>query len=145
MRAAFILIVFAPLFTGCTTMFGAKQLNNGLPFDPNAPNIYTIDARDGGSRMRNNFEFREGMTIQDALVDSGLIDRYPQMDILLKRRSADPNKAIPMPATYDRKTRSVKPETNYALHPGDYLIIEKDNTSMIEELVNPILEPLGLD
>ena len=65
------------------------------------------------------------------------------MTIKLKRRTAGQQSYLPLTAVYDYDKRTVRPESNYSIRPGDFLIITEDRTTATEEIFRQLLGPLA--
>jgi hypothetical protein len=43
----------------------------------------------------------------------------------------------------DKHTRRIEPSFNYALQPGDFVVITQDDSTVIDEMIDSALAPLG--
>jgi len=66
------------------------------------------------------------MTVQDALVAAGAPKKYRSMNVTLIREVEGSNRPLRMVCDYDAATRSVQIEQNYAIHPGDRILVEPE-------------------
>ena len=99
--------------------------------------------RGAGVLDRLRVPFKPGMVVQDVLEESRVIDRFSRMTIKLKRRTAGQQSYLPLTAVYDYDKRTVRPESNYSIRPGDFLIITEDRTTATEEIFRQLLGPLA--
>lgn len=76
-----------------------------------------------------------GMTVQSALEAAGAVDKFRAMDITLSRILKDSHRVLKMPVSYSTKTRSVSPETDYALHPGDTLSVKAKSPGSLDKML----------
>ena len=77
---------------------------------------------------------QEGMCIQDALTETGLTKRFRRMDVKLVRTTEEG--AAKLDSKYDHKANQVESLYDYALHPGDRLIVIEDTSTMLDDLLN---------
>ena len=84
----------------------------------------------------------EAMHVQDALEATGAHKKYKRFFLELMR---------PMPSggwhemtlAYDRPSKRVAPEFDYAVLPGDRIVITQDPSTLFDDIVEPVLKPLG--
>jgi hypothetical protein len=80
--------------------------------------------------------------VQTALEETGAAKKWARMHVQLLR---------PLPSggwhkmelEFDRATRRVPPEFDYALMPGDRIIVEQDTSNILDDIMKATLEPLG--
>lgn len=77
---------------------------------------------------------REGMFIDDALTDSGLKRRFRRMDLYVLRYNE--HGLAKMDSRYVHKMGKVHPRFDYALHPGDQLVVTEDPSTMLHDMLN---------
>ena len=65
------------------------------------------------------------------------------MTIKLKRRVDGRQGYLPLTAVYDHGRKTVRPESNYAIRPGDFLIVTEDTSSSSQDMLQQLLGPLG--
>ncbi len=100
--------------------------------------------REKGLAGRVRVPVKPGMVIQDVLEGSGATDRFSRMTIKLKRRVDGQQGYLPITAVYDHGRNAVRPEMNYAIRPGDFLVITEDTNTSTDDMVQQLLGPLGL-
>ena len=88
---------------------------------------------------------REGTCIQDALQQSGVTKRLSRIKIGVYRRLPQGAGTHKLNVPYDRAKRRVPDEYNYAIHPGDRVVVSKDKTNALDDLLNSALGPIGLN
>ena len=64
------------------------------------------------------------VTVQTALEESGAVGRYRNMEITMYRRVSESGRLLKLPVSYVPRSDSVKVEQDYALHPGDRIVIK---------------------
>lgn len=79
---------------------------------------------------------------QEALEQSGALKKFRRCEISLVRRLPN-GMGHQIPLEYDRVTRRVNPEFDYALLPGDRLLVTEDVSTIIDDMMqNSWLAPL---
>jgi len=99
--------------------------------------------REGGLAGRLRLPVTSGMVVQDVLEGSGAIDRFDRMTIKVKRFVKGQQAYLPLTAVYDHNRNEVRPESNYAIQPGDFLIVTEDTSSSSQDMLQQLLGPLG--
>lgn len=133
--------------TGCASL-GANGLGGILGDDPQAV------AADPGSTYQVVFVPTNGkaegvqrtlsgqMHVQQALEQVGAAKKFRRIQVELMR---------PLPSggvhriacEYDRGSKRVTPEFDYALLPGDRIIVKEDPTNLIDDMLGSALGPIG--
>lgn len=72
------------------------------------------------------------VTVQQALVESGATRKYKEMTIKIARRLPGSSEILRMPATFDSDAGSVMEETNYAIHPGDEILVKPGSSGILD-------------
>ncbi len=99
--------------------------------------------REGGLAGRLRVPVKPGMVVQDALEGSGVMDRFDRMTIKVRRFVKEQQSYLPLTAVYDHDRDEVRPESNYAIQPGDILIVTEDTSSSSQDMLQQLLGPLG--
>ena len=145
-----------PLASGCTTLkspgssllSGPGETKAEVAVDDQAvPDSQTMVVelhRLNGLAGRVRVPVKPGMVVQNVLEESGAFDQFSRMTIKLKRRVDGRQGYLPLTAVYDHGRKTVRPESNYAIRPGDFLIVTEDTTTSTDEMVQQMLGPLGL-
>jgi hypothetical protein len=76
------------------------------------------------------------ITVQTALQKSGAVNRYRNMDISVLRIVEETGRPIKMVVDYQPSKKSVRPEQDYAILPGDRIIIQPQQNGMLERLTS---------
>jgi len=79
----------------------------------------------------------DGMiTVQTALERSGAVNRYRHMEISVLRIVEETGRPIKMVVDYQPSKKSVRPEQDYAILPGDRIVIQPQQNGMLERLTS---------
>ena len=98
-----------------------------------APSVKLEIRAAGKSPEFREIPLREGMCIQDALIETQLTRRFGRMDLELMRRNAQG--LAKMDSRYEHKRNRVNPMYDYALHPGDHLVVTEDTTTVLDDML----------
>ncbi len=77
--------------------------------------------------------------VSDLLEQTGLLKKLDAVEATLFRHSSESIGGIKMEVTMSKNGRSVRPESDYALHPGDRLKVKKAPNPALQALVNAAL------
>jgi hypothetical protein len=125
----FGLILVVGLASGCTSLnfMGDKQAAVNLPV---SSDVYRVEMYSNHGEPKtydgylNSDPAGEPVTVQTALEASGAVGRYRNMEVTLYRRVAESGQLLKLPVAFRPRTDSVKVEQDYALHPGDRIVIK---------------------
>lgn len=125
----FGLILVVGLASGCSSL--SLMGKNKVPTNPaNNSDMYRVEMHfhHGDSKTFDGYLNSDSpagpVTVQTALESSGAVDKYKRMEITLYRRVAETGRMLKMPVVYQPRSDSVKVEQDYALHPGDRIVIK---------------------
>jgi hypothetical protein len=150
-RFLLLTLVVAPALVGCS-MF-QEQLAPVLeakvvPSDGLSPTtteekfVVEIHPEEGKPKVIEK-AMSEPLHVQEALEQTGAHKKYRRFYLELMR---------PMPSggwhemtlAYDQGSDRVAPEFDYAILPGDRIVVTEDPSSFIDDLMQPVLRPLGM-
>lgn len=139
--------------TGCTTltppigdifsMSGGQAAdeskNPELAPPPDVPSfVVEMRGANGESQKFNRPLTDETIYVQGVLVESNAMKHFGRVRIELWRTLPDGNGYHKLDIPYDRKLRTVPPGYDYAIHEGDRLILMKDDTSILDDMLGAI-------
>ena len=75
------------------------------------------------------------VTVQDALVASGATKKFRGMKISLGRIIKDKGTLLKLPVEYEFRSKSVRPEQNYEVLPGDTITVSPKKSETLEKLI----------
>ncbi len=99
-----------------------------------------------GTTEGNVPEIYEGVldgniTVQDALQASGALNKFRKgMTVDLARR-LETGRVLKMPVNYDSKSKQVMEEQNYAIHPGDEILVRREDNGMFQAVFGNMKGP----
>lgn len=116
--------------SGCSSMLTARKTD--LPLEENGPkNTYSIVVDSPYSRDDVKYgEIKKGMTVQQALEEQGLVNKHRTSEITIMRPVPEKGQVIKMACEFQPGKPLVKFEQDYALHPGDRVVITPKKTAM---------------
>ncbi len=143
--AGFLLCGVAQLFCGCTTLPTSSPvaLDQQMADRPDASRevVVVIKPTDEAEREFLKAPVQPNMLIEDALKGSGATRRFRRMDVTLVRRTPG-GQLLRLPIKFDIQSRRVASSTNYAVHPGDRLEVVEDTSSIVDRMLESVVEPL---
>ena len=77
--------------------------------------------------------------VSQLLRDTGVAKKIGSIEATLYRHSTDSINGLPMKVKIASDGKSVKPESDYALQPGDRLLVRKADNPALQSLVNMVL------
>jgi len=125
------------------------QLNSQLT-PPDGPVVqpaakYVVEIRSAkGKSQAVEKDLTEPIHVQAALEKTGAHKKYRRMDVELYRPL--PNGGWhKMQLEFDRANKQVPPEYDYSLLPGDRVIVTEDPRTIIDDTLEFVLQPIGID
>lgn len=114
---------------GCSSLGQHNQASTELSeVDPDLPTYKVIFANNmGGEPTVYTGHIAKPMTVQDALTESGAVAKFPGMKVDLARKVSGRNEVLRLDINYDSKESHVVEEWNYAIHPGDEILVRKED------------------
>ena len=104
----------------------------------------TVEIRPDRKKVEiTSLTLEPGMTVQRSLEKAGVIKRFRKMDIHVMRMAKGERQKLE--AKYDHAHDSVNPLYDYAIHPGDHLVIIEDASTALDDMLNAVLAPLGIN
>lgn len=122
--------------SGCTSMLTAR--NSAVPVEDVVQQKQGYIVQIESSYSKDLFlkgELKTGMTIQQALDEQGLASKHKASDITILRQVPESGKLVKMACEFQPGKPQIKFEQDYALHPGDRILIQPKKT-MLEKLVD---------
>ena len=95
-----------------------------------------------GKKERLERPLQEATYVQDALKQSGALKRFGRVKIELYRQGPS-GEYQKLEIPFDRGRRGVRPEFDYALHPGDRLMFIEDTSNALDDILDSVTGPLG--
>lgn len=109
--------------SGCSSMLTARKAD--LPLEDKGPrNSYSIVIDSPYTRNDVKYgELKEGMTVQQALEEQGLVNKHRTSEITVMRPVPEKGQVIRMASEFQPGKPLIKFEQDYALHAGDRILI----------------------
>ena len=128
------------LSSGCT-LYNPTKTSMGeqaIPVSKTA-NQYAVHMKDwrGDAKVYRGV-FEESITVDDALVAAGAKRKYRSMEIDVMRRDPKSGRMIKLAADYDTRKKRIKFEQDYAVHPGDQIVVRPKSGGAMEKLVHSV-------
>lgn len=135
-----LLVLLVCLFeTGCSTLDSvsdsAPPIANSLANGMYAVNVFPAYGED----ISFKGQIRGNMTVQNALEESRSLKSTRNAEIKLYRIVQGSGRTVKMPVEMQSNGQSVKFEHDYALYPGDRLVIRGNASSGLGKILNQVL------
>jgi len=111
---------------------------------PTPPAKYVVEIRpEKGKPQAIERELTDQLHVQAALEQAGVAKKWPrvQTEIYRPLPSGGWHK---MTLEWDRENHQVPPEYDYALLPGDRIVVTQDPTNIVDDIMKRTLEPMGI-
>lgn len=121
--------------SGCASLLTARK--SELPVGSQAPkDSYTvqIDSSYAKDTLKVG-ELKPGMTVQQALDEQGLTKQYKSAEVTLMRPVAEKGQVLKMACEFQPGKPLIKFEQDYALHPGDRILI-RPKKNFLEKIMD---------
>jgi hypothetical protein len=119
---------------GLSTAFDGILPSSGRKVAEDEPCFHVEIRPSLGGKVRKTFPLDRDLVLQDAVELSRANRRFAKMNITIYRTDAS-GRRVKFGADYDYGKRRVKYETDYALHPGDVVVIEEDLSNPVGDLL----------
>ncbi|MFN0021035.1 MAG: hypothetical protein ACKVP0_22480 [Pirellulaceae bacterium] len=149
---ALSMCLVAAAMTGCAGLgtpkpdLTADLSKTGTPgteaANANTDKVEVIFQPDRGQAERLERPLTEATTVQQMLVQTGALKKYRRIEVEVMRPLPNGG-AHKIPCEYDRETRQINPESDYALMPGDRVIIKEDASTIVDDIMQSAGGNLG--
>lgn len=108
------------------------------------PAKYTVEVRpEQGKPQAIERDLTDQLHVQEALKQTGVAKKWARMDVEIYR---------PLPSggwhrmklEFDREHHQVPPEYDYALLPGDRIVVTQDTSNIMDDVMERTLKPMGI-
>lgn len=97
---------------------------------------------ENGQAERLERPLTEPTTVQQMLVQSGAIKKYRRIEVELHRPLQNGG-SHKIPCEYDLATKQINPENDYALMPGDKVVVKEDASTIVDDIMRSASGNLG--
>lgn len=109
----------------------------------NEPGSMIVEIRpDGAEPKRTEVELTEPLHVQDAMEKTGAAKKFRRCFVDLLRPLPD-GRLHRMSLEFDRDNKRVPPEFDYAVLPGDRLVITENTENVVDDVMNAAMRPFG--
>lgn len=127
--------------SGCSTL---STMANNKPVPPVAEEaangMYMVDfVPFVGKSTSFKGQIRGNMTVQNALEESEAFKRVRNAKITIYRIVRGSGKPLKLPVSLMRGRRQVKFEEDYALHPGDRIVVETKGAAGLDQVLDNLM------
>jgi hypothetical protein len=151
-RSLAILAAFAAFASGGCSTFHLQQLDvlhvfgSRTPKPPaeGGPGFELVLLPAQGKPQSLRMALDKPLTVQEALKQCGALRKFRREEIFLERTVPQAGRTHRMPINFDRAEQAVTAETDYALYPGDRLIVKEDTTTVFDDTLKSVTNSLGV-
>jgi hypothetical protein len=123
---------WTPLYNRDPSLPVAEQ-----PFD--APQVAVEFQSASGKVKRVPVPLEAGMAAQDAIDKTKAGKHFGRCDIDLVRPGTLSPEPVKMPLAWDNDRKRVAHSTNYALHPGDRIVVRENTSSALDDMLAKVM------
>jgi hypothetical protein len=110
---------------------------------PPGPN-YTVEIRRPGYSTQYVRVPHQGEThLQDALEQSGAARKLKRMELHVMRTPPQGGPRQRLSADFDSGEKRVAWESDYAIYPGDHVVVIEDTSSQFDDMISRFMGPFG--
>ena len=149
-------------FSGCAAMTGSKPsepidgidtkamraagynfddmgAQKPIPTDAQKPSV-VLEVRDGKRHLEKiPMTPDKPLFIQDVIHDAKLEEKLGQIKVAVLRPSGDSNPPIRMEVDMERGGKGVVKWQNYALQPGDQIVVSRDTSTWMDGIMSSVI------
>jgi hypothetical protein len=132
------LIIAVVCISGCASLPSLQRQAESIPENVGSTQeLYRVEMqRDFQEPLMYTDEIDSESTVQTALERSGAIKKYRDMEIMILRVVKETGRGLRMPVNYVPRKKSVSPEQNYAIHPGDRILVKPKSSNVLDKIVD---------
>ena len=137
----FAAAIVCMIFTGCQTMNLSPSSDTEMvpPTPEKVVGQYQVQMIPRfGKPTVQKMDITVPMTVQDALVATKASEKFRAMEITLSRIVKEKGQVIKRPISYDARNRSVRPEQDYQVPPGDTITISADSSGAVDKMIQAL-------
>ncbi len=108
-----------------------------------AGKMVVIFQPDQGQPERLELPLTEPTTVQQTLVQTGALKKFGRIEVEIHRQRPGGGGYFVIPCEYDRSTRQIDPVNDYALMPGDRVVVKEDPSGVIDDILQSASGNLG--
>jgi hypothetical protein len=131
------------LSSGCSFLNPDRKSLDSALLDSSGP-TYTVRIYGRGKPKQMVQKLDRNKTVQDVINETGAEEMFSRMDITLVRDLPGSETKEKLSVDFDPGSRMVVVSQDYAIHPGDYVVIKKDMDNSFDKSVQKITGMLGL-
>ena len=140
--------VLASSQTGCSLLQPGKTSAAAAQPDAVPVATYRVKIIGKGSPKEITGQLDRSKTVQTVLEETGAVDMFTRMEIVVGRKSESQEANGGMgyyrlESDFDPESRNVVLAQDYAIHPGDVIVITKDSTTALDSVMSKFSNAMG--
>lgn len=145
--AILMLTLLALTATGCSTFSNITafpKLGEDAVASSEQPAQCTVELRHSARRTKSiQVPLSAESRVQDVLDASQASSKFRNLDVYILRPTKHPTEpALKMVCQFDRKTRRIDLQTDYAVLPGDRVIVSEARSNPMDEMLGGLIGPV---
>lgn len=138
------LLALGLCLTGCQSLMlgdgaGKHHVDQLASASATKPDTYSIEFHPvDGMPERAEVPLKDVTYVQQAIDQHGVLKKFRREKIQLYRKNDSTNTYSRMEIEFDRGKHRVPPESDYAIRPGDRLVVREDTSTMIDDLLSKV-------
>ena len=148
LRTATLLLTLVAAGSGCAALHANPSMDltdaSVVPASEGGTKTAAISLEVRASRGRpetQQLPLQGAMHVQDVLEQTNLTRRFRRMEIHVMRPIDDTLARLDI--RYEHQAGRVDPLYDYALHPGDHLVVIEDTSTILTDMLDSLPNPLG--
>ena len=130
-----------PSGAGLPLLGAAKK--NEAPAEASPQTMCTVEMHGSSKRPKAvQIPITPNTRVQDVLVASKAAKRYSAPDVVLVRQvQGGSDRSVKLACRYDRKENRIAWDSDYAVHPGDRIMVREDKSNPMGSMLNSVTGP----
>ncbi len=129
-------------FSGCASL---KRGDDAVDMAQATPQqTFFVEVREGNDEpLVKQLPISEPLVVQDVLEKTGVQSEFRKMDIVLERPVPGQLQPLRLDVEYNPSTKMAESQMNYAIRPGDRIIVTEDRSTVLDDIMEKALDHLG--
>lgn len=124
-------------------LVGGSQSKQTEEAKPTGPVVYVHVIPEIGRPRRVDVPYTQGATVQHAITQAKALKRFSNVKIEVIRTDKQTGQRVKMNSRYLASKRRIAISDDYALYPGDYIVVQEDTKTQLDQILDPVAKILG--
>ncbi|MCA9150954.1 MAG: hypothetical protein KDA92_16695 [Planctomycetales bacterium] len=147
-RYGSLLLLLSAFSTGCAHLPAGSAFPQWMSRDTaekplDSQTTCSVEFRGGSKDKTISVPVTSETRVQDVLEVSRATSKFRNLDVYILRATPQgPERALKMACRFDRKERRIGFESDYAVLPGDRVIVSEDHSSRFDQIMSSVVGPV---